>query len=353
MLIILASCTTTSKDLWNNSASSGIHEDERTLLQISSYKNFFIEDINLIQDFLYSAENQEEIKAIKLLKNNYKKILSHDEYTITLDINNKHSDKLIELIYEINLPTKIFWTDESKSDLPRNILSNKVNGFCESLYDDAIKSIMRNVNADLGSPIVIFSPKYEDILQNLRSYDANIETFKFSTSGFQEFVSKILEINLSKERFKKISNLNPNQKLNFSPRPRRDFKEIILLLEPSDYKAMIPALRYHAGRNFKYYNFISALEEINTPVQLLDYEDSYIPLSIYSSMNIGSGHVNSLEGFLEEGMLKDWLLIQVLMQSGAKSTSISGITGEIYFRPNVCSKREIPLQIITSELFAG
>ena len=49
---------------------------------------------------------------------------------------------------------------------------------------------------------------------------------------------------------------------------------------------MIPALRYHGGNGFKYINFISALEDILNPHQLLDYEDSFIPISEYITTQI-------------------------------------------------------------------
>ena len=58
-----------------------------------------------------------------------------------------------------------------------------------------------------------------------------------------------------------------------------------------------------------------------------------------------------MEGFLEESVLQDWLLIQLLDQSGSRSTNVSGATGNIFYRSNSCSRREIPLQKITSKLF--
>ena len=62
--------------------------------------------------------------------------------------------------------------------------------------------------------------------------------------------------------------------MNFNPRSRSDIKQIIMLLNPQEFKAMIPALRYHGGNKFKYINFISSLEGLDNSLQLLDYEDS-------------------------------------------------------------------------------
>ena len=352
-LIILTSCATASKNTHNQTIQAQIPKEERSLDEILEYKKFFDNDLNIIQDFLDSKElNQDEIGQIKLLKTNYKKILSHKDYILKLNSGNKYSQELIKFIYSSNLPIKILWEGTSQSALPENLLDNEVNGFCSSLYEDAINSILRNINNDEGSTLVIYSDQYQNIVQKIISYSPQIWAIPNTASNFQDYAAEILGVRSSNKRFEKISSLNPNQKLQFNPRSRADLKEIILLVEPRNYKALIPALKYHGGNNFKYLSFISALEEVDDPSQLVDYEDSYIPLSTHASKKIGSGEMKSMEGFLKESVLQDWLLIQLLDQSGSKSTYVNGATGSIFYRSNTCSMREIPLQKITSKLFS-
>tara|TARA_B100001093_G_scaffold517050_1_gene597451 strand:+ start:934 stop:2037 length:1104 start_codon:yes stop_codon:yes gene_type:complete len=352
-LIILASCTTSSKNLQNQTFQDQVPKYERTLEDISEYKKFFVNDLNIIEEFLKSEElNQEDRRQIKLLKNNFKKILSHKGYVLTLNQENKYSQELIKLIYETNLPIKVLWGDTKESPLPNNLINYKLNGFCSSLQNDATQSILNNIDNEKSSTLVVFAPKYKDVVQNLISDNSLILTLQYGATNFQEFASEILEVNASKERFDRISSLSPNQKLQFSPRTRVDLKEIVLLMEPRDYKAMIPALRYHGGKNYKYLNFISALDGIDDPIQLLDYEDSFIPISNLALKKISSGEMESLKGFLVESILQDWLLIQVLRQSGTKPTYVNGLTGSVYYQTNSCSKREVPLQKITPELFS-
>ena len=116
---------------------------------------------------------------------------------------------------------------------------------------------------------------------------------------------------------------------------------------------MIPALRYHGGSNFIYLNFISSLEEISTPLQLLDYEDSLTPASIYLTSKIKNDESVSLENFLELGALHEWLLLQILKQAGVQSAKINGVTGSIVYQSNSCAKRDIPLQRISSDLISS
>ena len=127
----------------------------------------------------------------------------------------------------------------------------------------------------------IFSEEYSSIVKNIKLTNSKIYTVKYNAENFQEFAGEILGINLSKTRFKKISSLNPNLTMNFNPRSRSDIKQIVMLLRPQQYKAMIPALRYNGGNKFKYLNFVSSLQDLNNPLQLLDYEDSHTPISTF------------------------------------------------------------------------
>ena len=228
----------------------------------------------------------------------------------------------------------------------------KIDGFCSSLYDDSIFSINKEVSKNSGSVLVIYSDQYASIAKKIKSANSKIYSVNYDSSDFQEFAAKLLEINLSENRFKRISNLNPNQEMNFNPRSRSDINQIIMLLSPQEFKAMIPALRYHGGNKFKYINFVSSLEGLNNSLQLLDYEDSYTPISFFLSRKIQNKGTISIEDYLEYGVLSDWLLDQVLEQAGIQSAIKNGATGIIFYNLNTCNSREIPLQKISSDLFA-
>jgi hypothetical protein len=280
-LIILASCSTTSKISIPNSNGVLKENGQKKFEDIYDYQSYFVDDLEKIQKVIDSQKlDQDQLKNIKALKRNYQKILSKKEYTLTLNLNQKYSKELIELAYMLNLPLNIFWTEGKQVSLPENLLSQRIDGFCSSLYEDAISSLKNKINKDNDSVLIIYSQEYESLIQDFESDNRNFMKAKYDSSDFQEFSAEILGINSSDKRFKKISSLNPNQNLNFTPRPRYDFKQIIILLNPQEYKSMIPALRYHGSDKFEYLNFISSLEAINTPLQLLDYEDSWAPISV-------------------------------------------------------------------------
>tara|TARA_B100000287_G_C20671290_1_gene793460 strand:+ start:1111 stop:2214 length:1104 start_codon:yes stop_codon:yes gene_type:complete len=353
-LIILASCSVTSNNLQKNLARSQVAIEDKDFQEIYSYQSYFVNDLEIIQQAIENGNlNQDQLREAKLVKKNYQKILNKDKFFIKLNPNQKYSLELIRLIYQSNLPINISWVNTEKNPFPENLLSNKINGFCSSLYDESILSINNEINKNNDSTLVIYSEEYESFLQALKLNNSNLAKLKYNSTNFQEFSSKALGISSSEERFKKISSLNPNQNLKFKPRSRSDFQQIVLFVKPQEYRAMIPALRYHGGNKFKYINFVSSLEEINNPLQLLDYEDSFANISVLLSDKIKKDSSISLDNFLELGILNDWLLIQILKQSGVQSAKINSTTGTIFYKSNSCVIREIPLKEISADLFSS
>jgi hypothetical protein len=351
-LVILASCSTSSENLYVQSIEPK-KNNAKDLEAMYTYQSFFPNDVKIIQEAIDNdALNQEQLRDAKLLKSNYQKILSKKKYSIELTVGQQYSKEIIELIYKLNLPINISWNEKKQSSFPENILSEKINFFCYSLYDDAISSLNQKINQSPKSVLVIYSQEYESFIKTLKLFTSNLITVEYDESNHQDFSSQIMEINFSEKRYKKISSLNPNQNLNFVPRPRADVEQVIIFLNPQEYKSMIPALRYHGGNRFEYLNFISSLEDILNPLQLLDYEDSFIPISDYLTTQIIENEYTSLERFIELGVLNEWLLLQVLTQAGVRSAKVNGITGIVTYQSNACAKRRIPMQKIRSDLFS-
>ncbi len=352
-ILILASCSSTSLNFTTSSDESYSKANKRNLQDISAYNTFSENDLKIIQNIINNQKlSQSELRDLKLLKKNYQKILSKNKYQIELNPNQKYSKEIIELIYQYNLPVNISWNESEPNKIPGNLLQKKIGGFCASLYDDSISSINKEISKTPGAILVIFSEEYASSVKNIQTINSKIYTTKFDSDNFQEFAGEILGINLSKSRFKKISSLNPNQSMNFKPRSRSDIKQIVILLKPQEFKAMIPALRYHGGNKFKYLNFVSSLQDLNNPLELLDYEDSHVPISIFLSRKIQNEESTSMEYFLEYGALSEWLLNQVFKQAGVQSAIVNGAAGTIFYDSSTCNRREIYLQKISSDLFS-
>ncbi len=352
-LLILASCSTTSKNLITSSNESLPKDYQRDIQDIDAYNSFFVNDLEIIQQTIDNQKlSQSELRDIKLLRKNFQKILKTKKYQINLNTGQKYSEELVKLIYQFNLPINISWDENKSNVIPEDLFMKKIEGFCSSLYEDSINSINKEIIKIPGSVLVIYSDQYESIVKKIELVNSKIYSVNYDSSNFQEFASRVLGIDLSERRFKKISNLNPNQVMNFNPRSRSDIKQIVMLLKPQEFKAMIPALRYHGGNKFKYINFVSSLEDLNNSLELMDYEDSHTPISFFLSRKIQSEAMMSIKDYLEYGVLSDWLLDQVFKQAGVQSARRNGATGVIFYNSNTCNRREIPLQKISSSLFS-
>ena len=114
-LFILASCSTTSKNLDLNKAELVEERTPKEFMEIYDYQSFFNNDLKTIQAAIDSQIlSQTEINTAKILKRNYQKILTKKSYSLMLESNYQYSKELIELIYKLNLPVSIFW-DKKKT----------------------------------------------------------------------------------------------------------------------------------------------------------------------------------------------------------------------------------------------
>ena len=348
---ILASCTSTN--LYQGLAEVNQPLSVIKVQALNEYNNFSDESLNLIfESDKTILKDDNDIELIRELKRNYQKIIQKDSFKISLHPNEENSKKIIKLIYELNLPIRIQWSANDKKNFPEDFRTSKVNNFCSSIYEDALSSIINTLNGNDGDTLIIYSTEYEYLLNQFDSLNSDKYLVKLNSKSFQDFASTILEVNQSNDRYRRILNINPNQNLQFNPRTREDISNIIILINPSDYKSIVPSLRYFGENSYNYYNFISALEGIMNPMQLLDYENSYIPMSNQTLNKIRNNKITSMDGYLELAVLNDWLIAEIFKQSGIRSGTISGMTGRLNFSSGSCIKRNITLKKMKPDLIS-
>jgi hypothetical protein len=145
---------------------------------------------------------------------------------LNIEKSNVHSFELIQLIYSLNLPIKITWDQSIENDISSNLLSIAPLGFCSSIYEDALETIAVEINDTSDSTLLIYSEGFTEEQKSLTSQFPEINSILFNKSDPQQFAAEVLGINSSNKRFKSITSLNPNQKLEFSARPRDDIQKI-------------------------------------------------------------------------------------------------------------------------------
>jgi hypothetical protein len=346
-IVILASCTSTTINSSNEALISSKGAQNINISQYFSYQNFDSISIQKLEQYMLTANlKKNDLRELKKLYSNLKKISSKDSFSINIPNSSIFSFELMELAYKLELPITIKWVDSNSQDIPLDLLANIPSGFCSSIYEDAIDAITKEIN---DSTVIIYMKPYFHFQKLLVKQFPEVKSILFNKGNAQNFASNILGIDESQKRFKKISSLNPNQTLEFEARPRDDIDNILLLLQPSEYRSVLPAFRYHGGEKFKYINFISVLENLNHTNQLMDFENSLVPISPYLTEKIKDKESFSLDQLMQRSMINDWLLVEIVKQAGVQSAKISGMTGDLDFQKNSCAKRNIPMQLITSK----
>ena len=353
-IVILASCTSANI---NHSNENFILEESlqaKDVKQYFSYKNFSAKAIRELDLYIKDSQlSSDELNNLKKLRSNIRKIASKEAFIIYGGKSSIYSFELIQLIYSLDLPIQIKWDQSDKKYISQNLLSEVPLGFCSSLYKDGLDTVATEVSSASNSALVVYSEVFSDEKKFLTDQFPTINSILFKKDDSQLFAAETLGINSSNKRFKKITSLNPNQKLEFSARPRGDIQKIFLLLEPAQFQSVLPAFKYHGGNKFQYVNFISSLVALNNANQLIDLENSSVPISGRLSQAILSKEIVSLESIMQRSMLHDWLLIEIMKQAGIRSADIDGMTGALEFQRNSCTKRKLPMQRISSNWVAS
>jgi hypothetical protein len=353
-IVILASCTSANINHSNENLYLEESLQAKDVKQYFSYKDFSAKAIRELDLYIQDSQlNSDELNNLKKLRSNIRKIASKETFIIYAGKSNIYSFELIQLIYSLDLPIQIKWDQSDKKYISQNLLSEAPLGFCSSLYQDALDTVATELSSASNSALLVYAEAFSDEKKFLTDRFPKINSILFKKGDPQIFAAETLGINSSNKRFKKITSLNPNQKLEFSSRPRGDIQKIFLLLEPAQFQSVLPAFKYHGENKFQYVNFISSLVALNNTNQLIDLENSSVPISGRLSQAIRSKEIVSLESIMQRSMLHDWLLIEIMKQAGIRSADIDGMTGVLQFQRNTCTKRKLPMQRISSNWVAS
>ena len=106
-------------------------------------------------------------------------------------------------------------------------------------------SLFTSINMDSGNEFIQIDEKSLLITGRNRNSknNENILSLK-NSSDYEQKIADYFEINLSNERVRSLRNVL-KEKINFSPRKRRDIDKIFIDALPNETKRIIPAIRYN------------------------------------------------------------------------------------------------------------
>ena len=157
-----------------------------------------------------------------------------------------------------------------------------VNDINSEFYRKCKRRLSRNflftsINIDNENEFIQIDEKSLLITGKNRNSKSNENTLSLkNSSDYEQKIADYFEINLSNERVRSLRNVL-KEKINFSPRKRKDIDKIFIDALPNETKRIIPAIRY---------NLIFEAEILTYP-KSLDVWNSELSLS----------ELNKVEGF--------------------------------------------------------
>ena len=106
-------------------------------------------------------------------------------------------------------------------------------------------SLFTSINIDNENEFIQIDEKSLLITGKNRNSKNNENTLSLkNSSDYEQKIADYFEINLSNERVRSLRNVL-KEKINFSPRKRRDIDKIFIDALPNETKRILPAIRYN------------------------------------------------------------------------------------------------------------
>ena len=209
----------------------------------STYNIFFSEELDkkLISSFMKGIEfgffsNQDSIKS-KL------SFIVLDEESDCNTIKTRGFN--LVLVNDLNSQ----FYKKCKRRLPRNSLFTSVN------LDNEIESIQ------IDEKSLLITGKNRNSKNNKSVLSLE------SISNYEQKIADHFEINLSNERVRSLRNVL-KEKINFSPRKRKDIDKIYIDASPNETKRIIPAIRYNLIFDAEIFTYPKSIDVWNSEISL-------------------------------------------------------------------------------------
>ena len=275
---------------------------------------------------------------------------SQNKSNIKLSLNIETSNKNKEIIIESLLKEGIQFSinfDANNSYLLRNeVLNSNMKYFCKSFIKeqrDIVESAIFDKESDDKRILIIYSDKYINSASSLKSKYPKEIYYLISKENFENNIKKILDVNLSNERYAQVSNLDKNLKIQHSPRVRKDISKIYFLIDYDLGKTIVPIFKNYAlGINF--FSTSELFHGATDIKKLADFEGTSIPLSSKIFTNIkDKKNIINIQNEFEILMINDFLEIEKMYQNNLYKRNIQLETGYTKIQKNKCISRRLPI----------
>ena len=272
-----------------------------------------------------------------------------------LQFNIQTSDKNRELIIENLLKDDVTFSvnfdDENTYMLSDDVLNSNLKYFCNNFLEDQKKilekRIFNTLNNNKSKVLVIYTNAFKDIYSDLVKKYPNEEYLLMDNVNYESQIKKILNVDSSLEKYSQISRLYNDNEIIHSPRLRNDIASIYFLADYEVGKTIVPIFRSYA-LGIDFYSSTEIFHDANDIKKLVDFENTYIPITKELIIDIASKDHPNLKKEIENSLIKDLINIEKIYQNNLFREKNIPLSGNLKLQRNGCIKRGLSFWKVTT-----
>ena len=276
------------------------------------------------------------------------------DLNLNIETSNKNKEIIIQSLLKDGNIFSIDFSDEDSYFIGDRILNSNLKYFCKSLVEEEREVLEKNVfknKKDINKKvIIIFSENYINIASILRNKYPEEEYFMIKSEEFDSQIKKILNADISIRNYDNLAKLDGDLEISHSPRIRNDVASIYYITNYAIAKTIVPIFRSYA-LNIDTFSSSEIFHEANDIKKLVDFENTFIPITKKMIENISKKQDSLIINELENTLIRDFLIIEKIHQNNLFRENILPDSGNRKIRRNGCIDRYLNLWKVSTADF--
>ena len=277
--------------------------------------------------------------------------ISEQKLKLNIQTNSINKERIIEILLKDKINFDVNFTNNNSYFLEDDLLNSDLNFFCNSLLQDERKIIEKTLfrdKKDLNKKIlIIYSKKFDDLVLTLKEKYPYEEYFILDSNDYETQIQKILNVDKSSIKNKKLSKLDTKIQISHTPRVRNDILSIYFITDYNTGKTVVPIFKSYA-LNINYYSSSEIFHDATDFKKLVDFEGTFIPITKKVLENLNNSQQTTIKSEIEKTLVKDFLTIEKIRQNSLFRNRIKPDTGNLSIEKNSCVARDLNFWKVTS-----
>ena len=268
-----------------------------------------------------------------------------------IQTSDKNKELIIENLLRDNITFSVNFDDQNAYMLSDDVLNSNLKYFCNNFLEDQKRVLEKRIfstsNNKSSKVLVIYTSAFKNVYSDLINKYPKQEYFLIDEINYESQIKKILNVDSSFEKYSQISQLYEGDEIFHSPRIRNDIASIYFLSDYELGKTIVPIFRSYA-LEIDFYSSTEIFHDANDIKKLVDFENTYIPITKKLIKHIASKDSSNLKKEIENSLIKDLIDIEKIYQNNLFREKNIPLTGTLRVQRNNCIKRGLSFWKVTT-----